>query len=138
MSVLILPVERHLAYLRHSFLLFSYILQLFHSFGSHLAKRRTERCRALKHTQKMKNIHYLISLYKTTLFRNMICLLIKSVINKSCVWFNNCDNSLGIPSNKMQKELKMTALLRVISLVVISVVVIIIPPCGAALGRGKA
>ncbi|HBT4973378.1 TPA: ilv operon leader peptide [Klebsiella pneumoniae] len=34
----------------------------------------------------------------------------------------------------------MTALLRVISLVVImiSVVVIIIPPCGAALGRGKA
>ncbi|EEQ2689868.1 ilv operon leader peptide [Escherichia coli O4] len=31
----------------------------------------------------------------------------------------------------------MTALLRVISLVVISVVVII-PPCGAALGRGKA
>ncbi|AUP77104.1 ilv operon leader peptide [Enterobacter sp. EA-1] len=31
----------------------------------------------------------------------------------------------------------MTALLRVIS-VVISVVVIIIPPCGAALGRGKA
>ncbi|EBW4466964.1 ilv operon leader peptide [Escherichia coli] len=28
----------------------------------------------------------------------------------------------------------MTALLRVISLVVISVVVIIIPPCGAALG----
>ncbi|EAC0556525.1 ilv operon leader peptide [Salmonella enterica subsp. enterica] len=32
----------------------------------------------------------------------------------------------------------MTALLRVISLVVISVVVVIIPPCGAALGRGKA
>ncbi|HCR1928275.1 TPA: ilv operon leader peptide [Enterobacter roggenkampii] len=32
----------------------------------------------------------------------------------------------------------MTALLRVISLVVISVVVIIIPPGGAALGRGKA
>ncbi|ELT8105311.1 ilv operon leader peptide [Salmonella enterica] len=31
----------------------------------------------------------------------------------------------------------MTALLRVISLVVISVVVIIIPPCGAVLGRGK-
>ncbi|MDQ6192009.1 ilv operon leader peptide [Klebsiella pneumoniae] len=31
----------------------------------------------------------------------------------------------------------MTALLRVISLVVISVVVIIIPPCGAALGRGR-
>ncbi|MTH47554.1 ilv operon leader peptide [Intestinirhabdus alba] len=29
----------------------------------------------------------------------------------------------------------MTALLRVISLVVISVVVIIIPPCGAAPGR---
>ncbi|HFQ6853334.1 TPA: ilv operon leader peptide [Enterobacter cloacae] len=32
----------------------------------------------------------------------------------------------------------MTALLLVISLVVISVVVIIFPPCGAALGRGKA
>ncbi|CCU23496.1 ilvGEDA operon leader peptide [Salmonella enterica subsp. enterica serovar Agona str. 57.A.08] len=31
----------------------------------------------------------------------------------------------------------MTALLRVISLVVISVVVIITPPGGAALGRGK-
>ncbi|MFP1453083.1 ilv operon leader peptide [Escherichia coli] len=30
----------------------------------------------------------------------------------------------------------MTALLRVISLAAISVVVIIIPPCGAALGRG--
>ncbi len=92
----------------------------------------------LKHAKKMKNIHYLISLYKTKLFRNMICLLIKSVINKSCVWFDNCDNSLGIPSNKMHKELKMTALLLVISLVVISVVVIIIQPCGAALGRGKA
>ncbi|WP_324711487.1 ilv operon leader peptide [Escherichia coli] len=31
----------------------------------------------------------------------------------------------------------MTALLRVISLVVISVVVIIIPPCGAALGEER-
>ncbi|BBJ65158.1 hypothetical protein EAS1808013_041390 [Enterobacter asburiae] len=86
----------------------------------------------------MKNIHFLISVYKTTVLRNMIRGLIKSVINKSCVLFKNCDNSLGIPSNKLQKELKMTALLRVISLVVISVVVIIIPPCGAALGRGKA
>ena len=86
----------------------------------------------------MKNIHFLISVYKTTILRIMIRGLTKSVINKSCVWFDNCDNSLGIPSNKMQKEQKMTALLRVISLVVISVVVIIIPPCGAALGRGKA
>ncbi|AMO51192.1 Hypothetical protein AKI40_4819 [Enterobacter sp. FY-07] len=49
-----------------------------------------------------------------------------------------CDNSLGIPSNMKQERTQMTALLRVISLVVISVVVIIIPPCGAALGRGKA
>ncbi|MEG3133224.1 ilv operon leader peptide [Rouxiella sp. T17] len=32
----------------------------------------------------------------------------------------------------------MKALLQVLSLVVISVVVIIIPPCGAALGRRKA
>jgi hypothetical protein len=86
----------------------------------------------------MKNLHFLFLLYKTTIFRNMIRWLTKSAINKSCVRFKNCDTSLGIPSNKMQKELKMTALLRVISLVVISVVVIIIPPCGAALGRGKA
>lgn len=86
----------------------------------------------------MKNIHFLISSYKTMILRNMIRWLINCVINKSCVCFKNCGNSLGIPSNKMQKELKMTALLRVISLVVISVVVIIIPPCGAALGRGKA
>ena len=86
----------------------------------------------------MKNIHHLFFSYKTMLFKDMVRELIKVVINKSCVWFKNCDNSLGIPSNKMQKELKMTALLRVISLVVISVVVIIIPPCGAALGRGKA
>jgi hypothetical protein len=56
----------------------------------------------------------------------------------SCVICKFYGNSLGIPSNKMQENIKMTALLRVISLVVISVVVIIIPPCGAALGRGKA
>lgn len=86
----------------------------------------------------MKNLHFLFLLYKTTIFGNMIRWLTKAAINKSCVRFKNCDTSLGIPSNKMQKELKMTALLRVISLVVISVVVIIIPPCGAALGRGKA
>jgi len=48
---------------------------------------------------------------------------------KSCAIGEIYGNSLGIPSNKM---------LRVISLVVISVVVIIIPSCGAALGRGKA
>ena len=71
----------------------------------------------------MKNIHRLFFSYKTMLFKDMVRELIKMVINKSCVWFKNCDNSLGIPSNKMQKELKMTALLRVISLVVISVVV---------------
>ena len=52
----------------------------------------------------------------------MVRRLNKRVINKSCVRFENCDNSLGIPSNKMQKELTMTALLRVISPVVISVV----------------
>jgi len=86
----------------------------------------------------MKNIHFLISSYKTKVLLKIIRQLTKLSINKSCVEFKNCDNSLGIPSNKMQKELKMTALLRVISLVVISVVVIIIPPCGAALGRGKA
>jgi len=56
----------------------------------------------------------------------------------SCAIRKFYGNSLGIPSNKMQENTKMTALLRVISLVVISVVVIIIPPCGAALGRGKA
>ncbi|EFC53535.1 IlvGEDA operon leader peptide [Enterobacter cancerogenus ATCC 35316] len=86
----------------------------------------------------MKKIHFVFSLYKTTLNKKIICALSKSVINKSCAYLNNCGNSLGIPSNKKPKELKMTALLRVISLVVISVVVIIIPPCGAALGRGKA
>lgn len=58
--------------------------------------------------------------------------------NISCVISSVYGNSLGIPSNKKPKVQKMTALLRVISLVVISVVVIIIPPCGAALGRGKA
>lgn len=88
--------------------------------------------------KKMKNIHHLFFSYKTTVFKDLLRKLTKVVINKSCVRFENCDNSLGIPSNKMQKEQKMTALLRVISLVVISVVVIIIPPCGAALGRGKA
>lgn len=86
----------------------------------------------------MKKIHFLFSSYKTKIFRKIIRVLNKCVIKKSCVGFGICDNSLGIPSNKMQKELKMTALLLVISLVVISVVVIIIPPCGAALGRGKA
>ena len=60
------------------------------------------------------------------------------VIKKTCAFCDVCGNSVGIPSNKMQEQTKMTALLRVISLVVISVVVIIIPPCGAALGRGKA
>ncbi len=88
--------------------------------------------------KKMKNIHFLFSSYKTMIFRKIIRRLNIRVIKKSCVWFKNCDNSLGIPSNKMPKELTMTALLLVISLVVISVVVIIIPPCGAALGRGKA
>jgi hypothetical protein len=67
-----------------------------------------------------------------------ICILLSRVINISCVISHICDNSLGIPSNLKTEILKMTALLRVISLVVISVVVIIIPPCGAALGRGKA
>ncbi len=86
----------------------------------------------------MKKIHFQFSLYKTKVFSKIICWLNKIIINKSCAYLKNCDTSLGIPSNKMQKELKMTALLRVISLVVISVVVIIIPPCGAALGRGKA
>lgn len=57
---------------------------------------------------------------------------------KSCAIGEIYGNSLGIPSNKMPEKTKMTALLRVISLVVISVVVIIIPLCGAALGRGKA
>jgi|GEM_PF-2392525 len=55
-----------------------------------------------------------------------------------CVISSVYGNSLGIPSNMKPKVQKMTALLRVISLVVISVVVIIISPCGAALGRGKA
>jgi hypothetical protein len=77
-------------------------------------------------------------LYKTTVLLEIVSWLRKWVIKKSCVLCAACVTSLGIPSNKMQKELKMTALLRVISLVVISVVVIIIPPCGAALGRGKA
>ncbi len=71
-------------------------------------------------------------------FIEIIIFVIKSDQKISCAIRKIYGNSLGIPSNKMQKELKMTALLRVISLVVISVVVIIIPPCGAALGRGKA
>ena len=61
-----------------------------------------------------------------------------AAIKKTCAICDVCGNSVGIPSNKMQEQTKMKALLRVISLVVISVVVIIIPPCGAALGRGKA
>ena len=42
---------------------------------------------------------------------------------KSCAIGEIYGNSLGIPSNKMPEKTKMTALLRVISLVVISVVV---------------
>lgn len=86
----------------------------------------------------MKNIHFLFSSYKTNIFRRTVSGIRNSAINISCVEFIICVTSLGIPSNKMPKEIKMTALLLVISLVVISVVVIIIPPCGAALGRGKA
>jgi hypothetical protein len=59
----------------------------------------------------------------------------KFSVKKYCAIDKNYDNSLGIPSSKIQEKTKMTALLRVISLVVISVVVIIIPPCGAAPGR---
>jgi hypothetical protein len=86
----------------------------------------------------VNNFHLRYFLSKTILFANIVSLIGNCVIKKSCFLSRVCGNSLGIPSNMKPKVDKMTALLRVISLVVISVVVIIIPPCGAALGRGKA
>ncbi len=86
----------------------------------------------------MKYFHALFLLYKTMSFCFLVSEGTKVVINFSCVLSEICVTSLGIPSNMKQERTNMKALLRVISLVVISVVVIIIPPCGAALGRGKA
>ncbi|WP_373880354.1 ilv operon leader peptide [Martelella alba] len=57
----------------------------------------------------------------------------------SCQHAPDCDNSVAIHTTQsIIENLFMKALTQVISLVVISVVVIIIPPCGAALGRRTA
>lgn len=61
-----------------------------------------------------------------------------SNFKKDCQCAGNCDNSVGIHSTRSNENLFMNAFVQVIRLVVISVVVIIIPPCGAALGRRKA
>jgi hypothetical protein len=53
-----------------------------------------------KNRSQVNYFHLNFFLYKTIRFMNTCCRSNKKLIKKSCVVSKNCDNSLGIPSNK--------------------------------------
>jgi hypothetical protein len=52
---------------------------------------------------KVKKIQFIFFSYKTIVFFEMISMMSITIIKKTCVVFNVCGNSVGIPSNKMQE-----------------------------------
>ncbi len=54
----------------------------------------------MKNGSQVNYFHLIFLLYKTIRFMNTCRLSNKKLIKKSCVVSKNCDNSLGIPSNK--------------------------------------
>jgi hypothetical protein len=58
------------------------------------------RCATAKNRLQVNYFHLIFFLYKTIRFMNVRRHTNKKLIKKSCVVSKNCDNSLGIPSNK--------------------------------------
>jgi hypothetical protein len=85
MPVRVFVVDRIFATLRVVFTTFSDKVQLLHQDGIGAARGVTPRFERWRERKKMKKIHFLFSSYKTKIFRKIIRVLNKCVINKSCV-----------------------------------------------------